>query len=70
MEKIVVNVPGGIIKATKSCDPDYPGIDMEFIPDHPDGTTNFRMLMESDNGIIRGHVWSDPHNEDPTESFG
>ena len=30
---IDVNVPGGFIRATACIDPDYPGIDIEFVPD-------------------------------------
>lgn len=60
--KLTVPVPGGKIEAVKSCDPNYPGIDVEFIPDEPNGT-NIRMLIESDNGKVSGHVWAS--EEDP-----
>ena len=41
MSEIIVKVVGGILRAVKSDDIQYPGIDIEFIPDKPsDGLSN------------------------------
>ena len=39
MEEIKVRVEGGYIRANASSDPDYPGIDIEFVPDNYNGET-------------------------------
>lgn len=71
--ELTVRVPGGVIKATKCTDPNYPGIDVEYVPDDPDdpdkNETEFRMLMEYADRNIHGHVWSNPKEEDPTRTF-
>lgn len=45
-----VKVEGGYIIATASCDPEYPGIDVEFEPDNSDKESerlsNPRVLLE------------------------
>lgn len=46
-----VKVEGGYIIATASCDPEYPGIDVEFEPDNSDKESerlsNPRVLLEN-----------------------
>ena len=47
---IDVNVPGGILRATACIDPNYPGIDIEFIPDkngNPEALSLPRILLKS-----------------------
>lgn len=67
-----VKVPGGILRARACIDLDYPGMDIEFIPDEKGGNVNAvslpRVLIEKpvDNGKLRAIVWSDELKEDPT----
>ena len=67
-----VKVPGGILRARACIDPDYPGMDIEFIPDEKGGNVNAvslpRVLIEKpvENGKLRAIVWSDELKEDPT----
>ena len=71
-EEIVVNLPGrGNLVATKSSDPDYPGIDVEFIPttDNGENLSRPRVLIEwpnQTNGSLRALIWDDPNSEDYT----
>ena len=67
-----VKVPGGILRARACIDPDYPGMDIEFIPDEKGGNVNAvslsRVLIEKpvENGKLRAIVWGDELKEDPT----
>lgn len=68
---IDVNVPGGFIRATACIDPDYPGIDIEFVPDkngNPEALSLPRVLFEKpvEDGKLRAIVWGDEMKEDPT----
>lgn len=68
---IDVNVPGGFIRATACNDPDYPGIDIEFVPDkngNPEALSLPRVLFEKpvEDGKLRAIVWGDEMKEDPT----
>ena len=51
MNEIRVKVEGGTLVATASPDPDYPGIDVEFIPDNDSGfgVSTPRVLFERTN---------------------
>lgn len=65
--RLIVNVKGGSIVATISEDPQYPGIDVEFIPDHDDGSivSNPRILMEKpQNEELRAVIWGNQNSED------
>lgn len=69
---IQVNVEGGIIRATVSTDPDYPGIDVEYIADyeHPLAMSRPRILMEKPKGEeIRVLAWEDKNKEDYTSEI-
>lgn len=68
---IDVDVPGGFLRATACIDPDYPGIDIEFIPDktgNPEALSLPRVLFEksAEDGKLRAIVWGDEMQEDPT----
>lgn len=68
--KLQTRVRGGVLEATVSPDADYPGIDIEFIPDErTDNVCNPRVLVEKlrDSNILRALIWADPDKEDYTE---
>lgn len=72
MEEIKVRVKGGYIRANASSDPDYPGIDVEFVSDNDVGETlsRPRVLIEKpvdDN--LRALIWDDADNEDYTKEI-
>ena len=74
MDEIRVYVKGGYLRANRSEDPDYPGIDIEFVPDNYDGTFTIpRILVEQPterNDIqCRALVWEDKNNEDYTKEI-
>lgn len=69
-----VKVEGGYIVATASCDPEYPGIDVEFEPNErgKDGEklSNPRILLEKPAGEkIRAILWTDSQTEDYTHEI-
>lgn len=68
---IDVSVSGGILRATACIDPNYPGIDIEFIPDkngNPEALSLPRVLFEKpvEDGKLRAIVWGNEMREDPT----
>lgn len=66
---MIVKVKGGELVATKTFDPEYPGIDIEFISDSDNGSTlsRPRVLFEcTKDGKLRVLVWADEDNEDYT----
>lgn len=72
MEEIKVRVNGGYIRANASSDPDYPGIDVEFVSDNDVGETlsRPRVLFEKpvdDN--LRALIWDDADDEDYTKEI-
>lgn len=72
MEQIIVKVEGGILSATKSEDPDYPGIDIEFIADEEDECilSRPRVLFEKPvNGLLRTLIWNNSKSEDYSEEI-
>lgn len=71
MSEIIVKVEGGRLRAVKSDDIQYPGIDIEFIPDKPsDGLSNPRVLFEKPKeGDLQVMVWADKENEDYTQKI-
>lgn len=73
MSELRVKVEGGYLLATANYDPDYPGIDVEFVPDMPAGEETLslpRVLMEKpSNGCLRALVWENPQSEDFTKEI-
>ena len=66
-----VNVPGGVLRATKSLDPEYPGVDIEFIAAAEDRScgkfqSRPRVLMEYkiEDDELRVAIWADEKSED------
>lgn len=66
-----VNVPGGVLRATKSLDPEYPGVDIEFIAAAEDQScgkfqSRPRVLMEYkiEDDELRVAIWADEKSED------
>lgn len=72
-QKIIVKIQGGHLVATKSQDPDYPGIDVEFVPDSDNGgyASRPRVLFEKpvEDGELRALVWDDKNSEDYTNEI-
>lgn len=70
MQKIEVEVEGGRLVATANADPNYPGIDVEFIPSNDngeEGVSNPRLLMEKPMGDeLRALIWGNKNVEDFT----
>lgn len=71
-----VNVPGGVLRATKSSDPEYPGIDIEFIATAEDRScgkflSRPRVLMEYEieDDELRAVIWADEKSEDYSEDI-
>lgn len=69
--KLIVPVKDGQLIATTSTDPNYPGIDIEFIPEKENinHMSNPRVLVEqttddTDTNYIRAIVWNNPSQED------
>lgn len=57
----------GKLVATPSRNPDYPGIDLEFVPDSDRGyLSNPRVLMEVHDRNMHAHLWNDTQNKDYT----
>lgn len=72
MNAIEIRVNGGYIRATVNDDPNYPGIDVEFVSDTDDGSFSSRprVLMEKPlEGELRALIWSDKNKEDYTEEI-
>ena len=70
MSAIIVRVQGGYFMASKSQDPDYPGIDIEFVADDDRGQnlSRPRVLFEKPiDGDLRVLIWNNPNNEDYEE---
>lgn len=72
--RIEVPVSGGVLVAETTKDPDYPGIDIEYIPDDESEiplSTRPRILVERpiDGEQLRTLIWSDPAKEDYTEEI-
>ena len=72
MEEIKIRVKGGYIRANISVDPDYPGIDIEFVPDEYNGEILSlpRILFEKPLGEkLRALVWENKDDEDYTREI-
>ena len=72
-QKIVVRIQGGYFVATEASDPDYPGIDVEFVSDSDNGeyASRPRVLFERpvESGELRALIWNDKNSEDYTEEI-
>lgn len=70
MKELKIRVDGGFLVATVSPpDPEYPGIDVEFVADSDaeDNVSLPRVLVEKPLfGTLRVLVWRDPQSEDFT----
>lgn len=72
MNDISVRIKGGRIIANAVPDDNYPGIDVEFVPDGYNGeVTNPRILFEyvHEADILRVLIWDDPDDEDYTREI-
>ena len=71
-DKLVVKLNGGHLVATISTDPDYPGIDIEYVSDKDNGEnlSRPRVLVEwPHDDVLRALIWSNPSSEDYTEEI-
>lgn len=69
---IEVRVKGGYIVASVFSDPNYPGIDVEYVADNDNGQMQSRprVLFECPNGgCLRALIWKDPNSEDYTDEI-
>lgn len=68
MKRLIVPMLDGKLIADVSTDPDYPGIDVEFVSNKDNGTelSRPRVLVEeaSEGGSIRALIWNNPKSED------
>lgn len=67
MEFIELKVEGGLLRVVVVDDPEYPGVDIGFIPKVDDGknTTYPRILMEKPvGGKLRAFIWANKDSED------
>ena len=74
MHVLQIRLPNGYLVVTISQDPNYPGIDVEYIDDNENemDLSRPRVLVEApieDNGAIRALIWNDPTNEDYEEEI-
>lgn len=73
LKQLVVPVKGGNLVATSSPDPNYPGIDVEFLSKYDIGNTASRprVLIEqpSDSLEVRALIWDNPDSEDYTNEI-
>lgn len=70
--ELIVKVNGGHLVATISQDPDYPGIDIEYIADKDNGEnlSRPRVLVEWPNDdTLRALIWNNPNDEDYTKEI-
>ncbi len=59
-------IKNGYLEIIASQDPDYPGLDIEYIEEYHDTYTRPRVLFEcpKDTDILRCLVWDNPTSED------
>lgn len=72
MDKIKIRVKNGYLEAAISPDPNYPGIDIEYIPDDKtrERLSRPRVLVEyPEDDTLRALIWNDPMNEDYTKEI-
>lgn len=72
MEFIELKVEGGLLRVVVVDDPEYPGVDIGFVPNIDDGKikTYPRILMEKPvGGKLRAFIWDDKNSEDYSEKI-
>ena len=73
MPSLQIKTSHGIIRATKSEDPAYPGIWLEYIDNEDRGEmpSRFQCLMEEpqDKPEVRILVWDNPNDEDYSQEI-
>ena len=75
MNTLQIRLPNGYLVATISTDPNYPGIDIEYIDDNENEAdlSRPRVLVEAPvegyGDIIRALIWNNPNNEDYEEDI-
>ena len=72
MNSFEVKVQGGKFRVDQSQDPNYPGIDVEFIPDDDNGQqlSRPRVLFEKPvDGELRALIWNNSESEDYTDKI-
>lgn len=71
-DALKVKIKDGYLIATRSPDPDYPGIDIEYVTnDESQELSQPRVLIEcpKETNILRCLIWDDPNNEDYSEEI-
>lgn len=72
MNDISVEIKGGRIIGNIAADENYPGVDIEFVPDGYEGEyINPRILFEFDkeSETLRALIWADKNYEDYTHEI-
>lgn len=71
VNELRVRVKDGYLVASEAPDPEFPGIDIEFVPDEDTGEyTNPRILFERPViGPVRALVWAEKNDEDYTKEI-
>ena len=72
MKFINLKVEDGLLRIVVDDDPEYPGVDIGFIPNVDDekNTTYPRILIEKPvGGKLRAFVWVDKNSEDYSEKI-
>lgn len=74
--QLKIRILNGMLVATPSSDPDYPGIDIEYVDDHDlgDALSRSRVLIESPTSEkseqeLRCLIWNDPLSEDYSDEI-
>lgn len=70
--EIDILVEGGYIRANVAQDEDYPGIDVEFVPNEPqeDALSFPRVLFEKPkDDDLRVLIWANPNDEDYSDEI-
>lgn len=79
IQVITVPVLGGEIRVTVCGDPNYPGVDVEYVADSDEGQNPSRprvtmemTMVDEGSSLLRALVWTDPEKEGYTKviSFG
>ncbi len=71
-DEMHTRVEGGYLAATICPDPDYPGIDVEYVADNDTGEdlSRPRVLIEYPiDGNLRALIWNNPKDEDYAEEI-
>ncbi len=72
MKRLIVPMLDGKLIADVSTDPDYPGIDVEFVSDKDNGTDLSRprvLIEQAPEEGVRALIWNDPMSEDFTMEY-